>query len=223
MDELFLASFFSLDTDRALNKMFYSGDVECEQQTLEYVQKILSIPLADYVEYLNTHPQNVYVTSEHITQCSHIELCHIELCEAFKRAGYRGLQLCEIGEYLHNDGVARTKGTESKYGENVKGAKQFGLAYFRQGLWYLSAIGAVFSKLNDKNRLALLARNLLREPLYIQIFTEAVEKEVYLSDYMHTLTESTIKRRTSSVMAYCNVVVKQSQLEGKPVFHKINR
>ncbi len=223
MDELFLSLFYSSSVENSLNKKFYCGDEDYEEQVLEYVKKVLSIPLADFLEYLIQNPQNTYVTSEHITQCSHIELCHIEMCEAFKRAGYKGLSLYEIGWYLHNDGIERAKGTEAKYGENVKGAKQFGLTYFREGKWFLSAIGSVFDKLNENERLALLARNLLREPLYSQIFTEAVKKEVYIEDYMCTLTESTIIRRTPCVMAFCNIVKKQSLLEGKPNFYEINR
>lgn len=223
MDELFLSSFYSSATENLLNKKFYNREDNYEDLILEYVRNVISIPLSDYLDYLLRNPQNTYVTSEHITQCSHIELCHIELCEAFKRAEYRGLSLCEIGQYLHNDGVVRAKGTEAKYGENVKGAKQFGLAYCREGKWFLSAVGSVFHKLNEHDRLALLARCLLREPLYSQIMTEAVSKEVYLEDYMCVLTESTIIRRTPCVMAFCNIIVKQGLVEGKPIFYEINR
>lgn len=223
MNELFLHSFFSFSIENTLNKRFYNGDCNCEEDTLGYVNKVLSIPLVDFLEYLILQPMNAFVTPEHITQCSHIELCHIEMCEAFKRANCKGLTLSEIGQKLHNDGITRTNGTESKFGENVKGAKQFGLTFYRDGKWYLSAIGAIFDKLNEKSQTALLARNLCREPLYSQILIEAINKDVFLEDYMCTLSESTIKRRTPCVKAFCNLVVKQSLIEGAPIFHTINK
>lgn len=224
MDAIFLSHFFNSSKEAAFNKQI-EGPISdgIEQQVLAYIHQVIDIPLRDYLLYLKEYPRNTYITSENITQASHIELCHIEMCQAFMRANYKALDLSQIGWYLHNDGKVRARATEAKYGENVKGAMQLGLTYSKGGKWLLSCLGYLYPKLNSYERGALVSRILFRDPLYSQIFIDALEKDVSVTDYMCGVSESTIKRRIPSVMAFCNIVIKEADIEGISLFHLISR
>lgn len=223
MDVVFIEQFFSKSVDWTLFKSIPGAPSSDDRiRILTYVEDILSVPLSDYLSFVASHPITELVSKDNITQTSKLKYCTSEMCDAFVRAGYKALSLREIGWYLHNDFIIRPDGTESKFGENVKGASQLGLAIIYGGKWYLSPLGKVYLSLSETDRNALMARCLLRDPLYRLIFVEALERDVDLygliEDYV---SGKTIQRRRSSIRSFCSIIVNQSASEGGLVFHSI--
>lgn len=216
--EFSLEQFFSMEYEMLYNKCFACPLTE-EQETnvMEYIKWALSTPLSEFFQYIKDNPKASYDVGN-ITQASRISLCHYEMCEALLRANDRGLNTTEIGWYLHNDNVVRTKNTEAKYGENVKGAQQLGLAIMYKQRWYLTCLGKVFLKLDDNDRMALLARTLLRDPFYKHIFCAASYASVDILDYMIGIAASTEQRRVTSVKQFCAILQKQAYIEGVSLF-----
>lgn len=203
--------------------MLYNKCFSCplteEQETnvMEYVKWVLSIPLSEFFKHIKENPKTSFDIGN-ITQASRTSLCHYEMCEALLRANDRGLKCPEIGKYLHNDGIERSVAAEAKFGENVKGAQQFGLTIIYQQKWYLTCLGKVFLKLDEVDRMPLLARTLLRDPFYKHLFCAISNNDVELTDYMIGISPSTIKRRTTSVRSFCSIVKEQAAKEGINLF-----
>ena len=225
MDDQFFCEFFSRKQEITFNKQI-SGEISTAIQggILEYVTNVISLPIADYLQYLQEMPRTSFIQPSDITQISHIELCRLEMCQAFERKGYQGLELAEIGEALHNDGVKRAKNTNAKYGENVKGAQQFGLVYRKDGKWFLSCLGYVYPLIDESQRDALISRVLLRDPLYSQLCVDAMNKDIIIKDYVEAYVYgSTIERRVGGVFSFMKIIENQTQREGITLFHQINR
>ena len=229
MSNSLLKDFFSAKLEINHNKCVQGilSDSAIEQ-TIDYVRQLIAIPLKEYVEYIISYPSSSIITSLNITQASHIELCKSEMCEAFRKCGYRGMSIMEIGKALHNihedSPIIDRKEVNrlSKYGENVKGAAQLGLTIFKTDKWFLSYFGFVYSRLENSEQEALIARCLLRDPFYAHLFREASFHDVYLYEEMLDLRASTKQRRKTSVLAFCNIVITQANLEGQVFFHTIS-
>lgn len=229
MSNPLLKEFFSAKLEIYHNKCVHGviSDSAVEQ-TIDYVRKLIAIPIKDYVDYIVAYPSCSIITSLNITQASHIELCKSEMCDAFRRCGYRGMSIMEIGKALHNidDTTPITDRKEinrlSKYGENVKGASQLGLTLFKTDKWFLSYFGFIYPQLENSEQEALIARCLLRDPFYAHLFREAFSREVFIFEEMLDLGTSTKIRRKPSVLAFCNIVITQANLEGQVLFHPIS-
>lgn len=216
--EFSLKQFFSMEFEMGYNKLFSCPLTEAqENEVIEYVKWALSTPLQEFFTFIKENPKSCIDTGN-ITQASRISLCHIEMCEALMRANDRGLNFPEIGWYLHNDNQVRSQNTEAKYGENVKGAQQFGLTIIYKQKWYLTCLGKVFLKFNETDRMALLARTLLRDPLYKHIFYAATKENVDVTDYMIGIAASTVGRRLTSVKSFCAIVQRQAAIEGVKLY-----
>lgn len=181
--ETFLKTFFSSKFEMVYNKAVINGLNDNQvDPILSYIKEIIAIPIKEYIEYLVVNPSKSLITPFNYTQISKIELCHTEMCKAFKTANYKGLTTKEIGILLHNgqskEGAHST--TESKYGENVKGASQLGLTISKDGRWYLSYFGYVYTSLEDQQKTALISRVLLRDPFYAH-YLEKQHIEMLLS------------------------------------------
>lgn len=216
--EFSLKQFFSMEFEMDYNKFFSLPlTEEQEAEVVKYIKWVISTPLQEFLTYVKENPKSCIDTGN-ITQASRISLCHTEMCEALTRANDRGLTLPEIGWYLHNDNQERSQNTEAKYGENVKGAQQFGLAIIYKQKWYLTCLGKVFLKFRESDRMALLARTLLRDPFYKHIFYAASNEGVDVADYMIGIAKSTVDRRRTSVKGFCAIVQRQAVIENVQLY-----
>ena len=229
MDNPLLKEFFSSKLEIYHNKCVQGSVSEsAAERTIEFVRQLIAIPLKEYVEYILANPSSAIITSLNITQASHIELCKSEMCDAFRKCGYKGMTILEIGKALHNvqeDWACLDKkelNRLSKYGENVKGAAQLGLTLFKTDKWFLSYFGVIYPRLDNGEQNALIARCLLRDPFYAHLFREAIHREVNLHEEMLGLGESTKIRRKTSVLAFCRIVETQANIEGLVMFHPIS-
>lgn len=214
-----LKQFFSMEFEMGYNKLFSLPlTEEQEVEIVKYIKWVISTPLQEFLTFIKENPKSCIDTGN-ITQASRISLCHTEMCEAMTKANDRGLSLPEIGWYLHNDNQIRSQNTEAKFGENVKGAQQFGLAIIYKQKWYLTCLGKVFLKLSESDRMALLARTLLRDPFYKHIFYAALNDNVDVADYMIGIAESTMDRRRTSVKGFCAIIQRQAVIENVQLYN----
>lgn len=97
-----------------------------------------------------------------------------------------------------------------KYGENqIKTASQLGLAFEYYNHWYLNCLGYVYMDLDQERRTSLLARTLLRDPLYAKILTDITQRDVYLKSYMGFLSTTTINRRIPSICKLLSICLSE--------------
>ena len=193
------------------NKQYFS-----ENAVLDYLTQLQSIPLCDYVSFRVENPINDDIKSRDITQLSSIEDCTTNICKVIRELNNPGLSLTEIAIALHADNNYKDNNVAlTKYGENqVKTASQLGLAVYRNELWYLSAVGYVFSNTKDNVQNKFLALNLLRDPFYSNVIVSLIKGDTYLKDFMGILSESTQKRRASSCLRVLNYFFNQCEIEG---------
>ncbi|WP_434503696.1 LexA family protein [Prevotella sp.] len=156
-----------------------------------------------------------------ITQCSSFEACTTRMCEALNSCDDKGVSFIEVAEILLNDGVERKVGALRKFGENqLKTAKQVGLVYDLYNTWFLTCIGKVYNELSEEQRNSIMARIILRSPLYYQIFSAAKQKNINVCTYYRFLSPATIIRRTTSVKKLVEICLNECAKEHVSL-HKI--
>ncbi len=191
---------------------------------LQYIKDVCAIPYGTFIDYISVHPHSQMIDSLDLTQSSNIKYCKAQLCEAFLRGNDRGLTLTEIGALLHNDNKERTQNTLNRFGrDQTFTGRQLGLTRSSSnGKWYLSAIGKVFLQLDETTQNSIIARCLLRDPLYHRLVVDMLEKDIQLSDYMINLdSESTVNRRKSSINGVLKIIFNEVNRECPNKIHTV--
>lgn len=207
--ELFFSrAFEEMWNEKVLDDKFF---VVPTNRILDYIQKVLSVPYAEYLYYLIDYnlPE---VLPSHMTQFSCFSACEIEMCENLIAEDNPGFDFADIGllfgQYCKSNKACALK----KYGENqVKTSRQLGLTYEYCGLWYLDCIGYAYPNLNVGERKSLLARTILRDPLYGRIVRDLLSGNTNLSNYLAVLKESTILRRGSGITKILNIAIAEAE------------
>ena len=193
-----------------------------KKEAIDYIDILCDIPMVSFIHYLTENIAPVFIRSTDITQSSRIEACHIEICKAFIKVNNRGITLSEVGKLLQDDGVKRSANTINRYGlDQTKTARQLGLVRNIGNKWYLTCYGIVFLDLDESKRIALMARLLMRDPLYSQITRDALNEDVKITKYMFDLSDKTINRRKGSVLKLCNMIVSECQKNSSLELHLI--
>lgn len=204
--------FFSQENEKMINDKILD-DVDYivpKDRILEYINKVIDIPYADFIAYLKENPNTREINSSHITQCSSFTACEASLCEVLLSENNPGLEYAEIGILLSSYVSSNTSGALRKYGENqIKTAYQLGLAFEYYNHWYLSCLGYVYLDLDNEKRLNILARTLLRDPLYAKLIVDITQQDIYLKDYMNFLSVATINRRLPSVVKLLSICLSE--------------
>ena len=194
--------FFSQENEKMINeKILDDVDYVVPKDCIfEYVNKVIDIPYVDFIAYLEDNPNNQEIDSSHVTQCSSFIACESYLCKALIEENNLGFEYAEIGILLSEFISSNKSGAIRKYGENqIKTASQLGLAFEYYNHWYLSCLGYVYLDLEPERRTSLLARTLLRDPLYAKIVTDITQRDIFIKSYMGFLSTTTINRRIPSV------------------------
>lgn len=168
-----------------------------------FIHNLLNIPYSEFIQYINTHNTNSFISSSDVTQCSSFEACTNDMCCVLSEDENRGQTFLEIGQSPIFEKYIRTPGRVAwvKYGENqVKTAGQLGLAFEYYDRWYLSCYGYIYNDLTPNEKAAFISRVLLRNPLYADIIRRIQHEDVNLLDYMLDLSQSTQGRRSGSVL-----------------------
>ena len=153
----------------------------------EYVERALSIPYCKYIEYIRNNKG--IVTDDQLTQSSAFDSCTSEMCKALDWQGNPGLGFVDIGKLFPQKVRVKNEGAFRKYGENqVKTSAQLGLTFEYYGSWFLTCVGYIYNELDTQQQKSLLARTILRVPLYQTILDEIQENDVDLTKYMIALS-----------------------------------
>ena len=78
----------------------------------------------------------------------------------------------------------------------------------------LRLIYDIYNELEPHIQKSLLARTILRIPLYQTILAEIIEKDVDLTKYMGSLSDTTIGRRSGSILKMINLCLDECRKEG---------
>lgn len=208
--------FFSRAFEEMWNKKILDDKlfVVPTNRILDYLLNVISIPYSEYLYFLIDYNFPILSQSD-ITQFSSFSACEIEMCENLISENNPGFDFVDIGmlfpQYCKTDKVGALK----KYGENqIKTSRQLGLSYEYCGLWYLDCIGYGYTELNKEQRKALLARTILRDPLYGRIIRYLLNADTNLSKYLVGLKDSTILRRGPGIIKILDIALKEAERNG---------
>lgn len=184
-----------------------------KEDVIGYIQKVLAIPYIDFLEFSKLNQETIDDTQ--LTQSSSFAACSTEMCKVLETQGNTGLNYVQIGRLFPQYVKVANDVAFRKYGENqVKTSSQLGLTFEYYGCWYLTCLGYVFNYLDFQQQNSLLARTILRVPLYRDIMTRILYEDVNITDYMESLAISTKGRRSGSIVRMVNVCLTECRREG---------
>ena len=189
-----------------------------------YIDSLLSVPYAEFLAYIQEHLSELVISSKNITQCGSFSACEIEMCQALLSEENPGLVFTDIGrlfpEYVTSDNETSFR----KFGENqIKTAAQLGLVFEYYDYWYLTCLGYIYPELSEEQRKSLLARTLLRDPLYAHITLDLTKGDVNLLSYMDSLPSRQTKlRRYGNVEMMANICLDECKKENIQIGAIIN-
>jgi SOS-response transcriptional repressor LexA len=184
-----------------------------KQEVCDYINKVLAIP---YYEFICFAKENRgIIEDDQLTQSSNFAACSSEMCQVMESQGNLGMRFVDIGQQFPQYIKQNNEVAYRKYGENqVKTAAQLGLTFEYYDYWYLTCVGYVYNDLNQQQQTALLARTVLRIPLYQDLLLRLLKEDVFLTEYMQHLAPSTKGRRTGSIMRLLNLCLSECRREG---------
>ena len=179
----------------------------------EYVENVLSIPYIEYIDYIRNNIGSL--SDDQLTQSSSFSACTSDMCRAIEWQGNLGMHFVEIGQLFPQYVKVKNDAAYRKYGENqIKTSTQLGLTFEYYGCWYLTCVGYIYNELDAQQQRSLLARTILRTPLYQHILTNILERDVDLTDYMQSLSDSTKGRRSGSILRMINICLDECRRNG---------
>lgn len=215
--------FFSKENEKMINEKILD-DVDYivpKDRIHEYINKIINVPYTDFIKYLQDNPDNREITSSNITQCSSFKACESYMCKVLLEENNMGFEYAEIGILLSKFISSNKNNALRKYGENqIKTASQLGLTFEYYEHWYLNCLGYVYLDLSNKQRSSLLARTILRDPLYSKIVTDIILRDISLKNYMNILSSTTVNRRIPCVWKLLSICLSECDKNNIP-YHNI--
>ena len=181
-----------------------------------YIKTVLSVPYCEFIDHLRDHYSEFKISSKNVTQCSSFSACEEEMCITLMKEHNPGLTFLEIGRLFPDYVSSKADPAYIKFGENqIKTAAQLGLAFEYFDVWFLSCLGYVYSGLSDETKKSLLARTLLRDPLYGKIMVDLCNSDIYLLSYMGTVKSAQTKsRRYRNVEKLLSICTDECKREG---------
>lgn len=184
-----------------------------KQKVKDYINKVLAIPYYEFIEYIKENKG--VIEDDQLTQSSNFAACSSEMCHVIESQGNLGMRFVDIGQQFPQYIKQKNETAYRKYGENqVKTAAQLGLAFEYYDYWYLTCVGYVYNELDLQQQEALLARTVLRIPLYQDLLLRLFKGDVFLTDYMQQLAPSTKGRRAGSIMRLLDFCLSECKNEG---------
>ena len=184
-----------------------------KQKVKDYIFKVLAIPYREFIEYVKENKG--VIEDDQLTQSSNFAACSSEMCQVIESQGNLGMRFVDIGQQFPQYIKQKNETAYRKYGENqVKTAAQLGLAFEYYDYWYLTCIGYVYNELASQQQEALLARTVLRIPLYQDLLLRLFKGDVFLTEYMQQLAPSTKGRRAGSIMRLLDLCLSECRREG---------
>jgi len=184
-----------------------------KQKVNAYIDKVLSIPYYEFIAYIRDNKG--VIEDDQLTQSSNFAACSSEMCQVMESQGNLGMRFVDIGQLFPQYIKQKNETAFRKYGENqVKTSAQLGLTFEYYDYWYLTCVGYVYNELDKQKQVALLARTVLRIPLYQELLLRLLKGNVFLTDYMQQLAPSTKGRRAGSIMRLLDLCLNECRREG---------
>ncbi len=190
------------------------GDSECAVITKDaisewFIDILLEIDSNELFSIVNTITEHEEILPYNIPQFSKINdiLNVCKICNSTDGI----ISFNDMGYYLN--GIDRNDTAAKKYGENhAKCATLLDLNVINSinNTYYIknSILGNRFDKLSNTEKQNLLKKLIFRIPVVTQIIVDATSKQVEITDYLHLLSSTTIKRRKSNVFELIKLAVK---------------
>lgn len=220
---LILDKFFSRNFEGSLNSQMLNYNFTFPvHQVKEYVVELSSIPVKDYLIYIENFSKVSSLSSKDIFQFSNLEDATKNLCKLVKQKKDPGLKHIAVGRILLNDGKNRNDGAYTKYGENhAKFAEDLGLMYSLESVFFLSCLGYVLDELEEDLYKKLLTRLVLRLRLVQKLYLDSLKGVVDLRDSLSVLSESTFVRRSSNVKTILKFLINSEEFDFHDFVSKI--
>lgn len=215
IDREYIARFMTRSFEKSVDFYMLSDKnyVVPKQKVKDYISKVLAIPYNEFIEYIKNNKG--IIEDDQLTQSSNFAACSSEMCKALERQGNPGMNFVDIGRLFPQYVKAGNEGAFRKYGENqIKTSSQLGLTFEYYGCWYLTCVGYIYNELETQQQVSILARTILRTPLYQTILAELLDKDVDLTKYMQSLSDSTKGRRCGSILRMINLCLDECRKEG---------
>jgi len=223
--EEYIDLFFSKSYEKDIDKLIRDDrDYVIPFEKLQnYVNNIISIPYIEFVNYICSHPLKDNIETKDVTQSSSFAACEIEMCNALLSVDNPGLNYLEIGQLFPQYVAHPNDAALRKYGENqIKTSAHLGLVYEYYKYWYLSCLGYIYPRLSEDERAKLLARTIIRTPLYYRMMVDLCNKNIEATRYMSALSRATQLRREGSVCRLIDICLNECRMEGIRM-HKLIR
>ena len=183
------------------------------QKMHDYIGHVLSIPYSEFIDYIKDN--RGIIDNDQLTQSSNFAACSTEMCTAIESKGNPGMRFVDIGQLFPKYIKQKNETAFRKYGENqVKTSAQLGLTFEYYDYWYLTCVGYVYNELNQQQQEMLLARTILRIPLYQDLLLRLLTCDVFLTDYMKQIAPSTQGRRSGSIIRLLKICMEECKREG---------
>ena len=218
----YIVQFMTRHFEKSIDLLMLSDKnfVVPKHSVIDYVKNALAIPYSDFLDYIKGHIG--IIEDDQLTQSSSFAACSCDMCKALERQGNPGMSYVEIGKLFPQYVKASNNAAFRKYGENqIKTSTQLGLTFEYYGCWYLTCVGYIYNELDTIQQESLLARTILRIPLYQAIMIKIMGEDVDLTSYMQSLSASTKGRRSRSILRMANLCLNECRKERIP-FHNLD-
>lgn len=217
----FSRSYEKLLNERVLDDVDYVVD---KYGVLNYVANVIHVPYCDYLDFAECRQNVCLIKPRNITQSSSFAACENEMIDVFLSEDNKGLDFVSIGRHFTKYIRSENDQAYRKYGENqVKTCEQLGLAFEYYKHWYLNCVGYIYKELHKEDQRSLLARNLLRDPLYARIMSDIRQRDVDILEYMACIKSNETKlRRYESVARLLAICLVECEREGIQTYAVIN-
>ncbi len=213
--ESILDIFFTKNFENSVNSQMLNYDfVFPIQQVKEYVEKINSTPVIDYLSYIEQNSMVCSLSSRDVFQFSNIEDSTRNLCKLVRAENDPGLKHIAVGKILLNDGKLRNDAAYTKYGENhAKFAEDLGIMHSLESVFFLSCLGQILNDLDEVSFKKLLTRLILRLRVVQKLYLDSLKGKVNLRECLSVLSETTFIRRSSNVKTILKLLAESSEYD----------
>lgn len=213
--ESILDIFFTKIFENSVNSQMLNYDfVFPIQQVKEYVEKINSTPVIDYLSYIEQNSMVCSLSSRDVFQFSNIEDSTRNLCKLVRAENDPGLKHIAVGKILLNDGKLRNDVAYTKYGENhAKFAEDLGIMHSLESVFFLSCLGQILNDLDEVSFKKLLTRLILRLRIVQKLYLDSLKGKVNLRECLSVLSETTFIRRSSNVKTILKLLAESSEYD----------
>ena len=218
-----ICEFYSREYEKSVNRMsIYYSFVTPKDEIRRYIDRIISVPIDEYVNYDISSKQNDGIVSDDIFQFSNFEDASYNICVGMKKQSNPGIKHIDAGRILLDDGLVRNEVAYVKYGENhLKCAELLGLVFDLNRTYFLSCLGMIIDEISKEERDKLIVRMIVRNKLVSVLIKETTKSVIELRNLFGMLSDSTYLRRRSSVKRILKVLLSSDEYDFSSLYNGI--